>query len=68
MTQEAEELMQKSRQIGEDQIRDKFKKVYEGLLSGQSRSRALASAQRTLMKSYENPFYWGAFVLYGDYR
>ena len=32
------------------------------------RSEALQQAQLATMKKYENPYYWGAFVLYGDYR
>jgi CHAT domain-containing protein len=33
-----------------------------------SRSEALQRAQIEMMKKYDNPYYWGAFVLYGDYR
>ena len=33
-----------------------------------SRSEALQQAQLVMMRKYENPYYWGAFVLYGDYR
>jgi len=41
---------------------------YKNLLSGQTKSEALQQAQLAMMKKYENPYYWGAFVLYGDYR
>jgi len=37
-------------------------------LKTMSRSEALQQAQLVMMKKYENPYYWGAFVLYGDYR
>ena len=33
-----------------------------------SRAEALQRAQLAMMKRYENPYYWGAFALYGDYR
>jgi CHAT domain-containing protein len=32
------------------------------------KAEALRRAQMTMMDRYENPYYWGAFVLYGDYR
>lgn len=32
------------------------------------RAEALQRAQVAMMKLYDNPYYWGAFVLYGDYR
>lgn len=32
------------------------------------RAEALQQAQLAMMKKYDNPYYWGAFVLYGDYR
>jgi CHAT domain-containing protein len=41
---------------------------YKNLLAGLTKSEALQKAQLTMMKKYENPYYWGAFVLYGDYR
>ena len=37
-------------------------------LKTMSRSEALQQAQLVMMKKYDNPYYWGAFVLYGDYR
>jgi CHAT domain-containing protein len=37
-------------------------------LPSMSRVEALRRAQMTMMDRYENPYYWGAFVLYGDYR
>ena len=37
-------------------------------LKTMSRAEALQQAQLTMMKKYDNPYYWGAFVLYGDYR
>jgi tetratricopeptide (TPR) repeat protein len=37
-------------------------------LKSMSRSESLQQAQLVMMKKYENPYYWGAFVLYGDYR
>ena len=41
---------------------------YQNLLRGQSKSEALQRAQTALMQKFSNPYYWGAFVLYGDYR
>ena len=41
---------------------------YKNMLAGQTKSEALQRAQLEMMKKYENPYYWGAFVLYGDYR
>ena len=37
-------------------------------LKTMGRAEALQQAQLTMMKKYDNPYYWGAFVLYGDYR
>ena len=37
-------------------------------LKTMGRSEALQQAQLVMMKKYENPYYWGAFVLYGDYQ
>ena len=37
-------------------------------LKTMSRAEALQKAQMAMMKKYDNPYYWGAFVLYGDYR
>jgi CHAT domain-containing protein len=37
-------------------------------LKTMSRAEALQRAQLVMMKKYDNPYYWGAFVLYGDYR
>jgi CHAT domain-containing protein len=37
-------------------------------LKTMSRAEALQRAQIAMMKRYENPYYWGAFVIYGDYR
>jgi tetratricopeptide (TPR) repeat protein len=37
-------------------------------LKTMGRAEALQQAQLVMMKRYENPYYWGAFVLYGDYR
>ena len=37
-------------------------------LKTMGRAEALQQAQLVMMKKYENPYYWGAFVLYGDYR
>ena len=37
-------------------------------LKTMSRAQALQRAQITMMDKYDNPYSWGAFVLYGDYR
>jgi len=37
-------------------------------LKTMGRAEALQRAQIEMMKKYDNPYYWGAFVLYGDYR
>jgi len=37
-------------------------------LKTMGRAEALQRAQIEMMKKYKNPYYWGAFVLYGDYR
>jgi len=37
-------------------------------LKTMGRAEALQRAQLEMMKKYETPYYWGAFVLYGDYR
>ena len=37
-------------------------------LKTMGRAEALQRAQLEMMKRYENPYYWGAFVLFGDYR
>lgn len=38
---------------------------YRNLLT-MGKAEALRSAQRSIMKDYQHPFYWGAFILNGD--
>jgi len=38
---------------------------YQKILSGQSKTDALRSAQSELMKKYPEPYFWGSFVLIG---
>jgi hypothetical protein len=38
------------------------------LMPPAARAEALQRTQMAMMKKYDNPYYWGAFVLYGDYR
>ncbi|MBI1769400.1 MAG: CHAT domain-containing protein [Bacteroidetes bacterium] len=38
---------------------------YQKILSGQSKTDALRSAQSELMKKYAEPYFWGSFVLIG---
>jgi CHAT domain-containing protein len=40
---------------------------YAGLNSG-DKSKALAQAQRTVMKQHPHPFHWAAFTLIGDWK
>jgi CHAT domain-containing protein len=35
-------------------------------LAGESKAQALRSAQLTLLKTYEHPFYWAPLVLVGS--
>ena len=45
-----------------------MERFYANLRAGNTKSESLQSAQRDMMRTYPNPYYWGAFVLYGDYR
>jgi len=41
---------------------------YSGLSRGLSKSRALREAKTDMLRSrFRHPFYWAAFILYGDY-
>jgi len=41
---------------------------YSGLSRGLSKSRALREAKADMLRSrFRHPFYWAAFILYGDY-
>jgi tetratricopeptide (TPR) repeat protein len=41
---------------------------FYGNLATMPRAEALRKAQMTMTEKYAAPYYWGAFVLYGDYR
>lgn len=42
---------------------------YQGLSEGKSKAQALRMAKIKMMEStYSHPYYWGAFILNGDYR
>ncbi len=42
---------------------------YQGLTEGKSKVQALRNAKIRMMKSeYSHPYFWGAFILNGDYR
>ncbi len=42
---------------------------YRGLFEGKSKTQALRMAKIKMMEStYSHPYYWGAFILNGDYR
>lgn len=42
---------------------------YQGLYEGKSKVQALRLAKIRMLKSkYSHPYYWGAFILNGDYR
>ncbi len=42
---------------------------YRGLSEGKSKAQALRMAKIKMMEStYSHPYYWGAFILNGDYR
>ena len=42
---------------------------YELLSNGENKAQALRMAKIRMMKSkYSHPYYWGAFILNGDYR
>jgi len=42
---------------------------YRGLAEGKSKAQAMRMAKIRMMKSkYSHPYYWGAFILNGDYR
>jgi len=42
---------------------------YQGLAEGKSKAQALRMAKISMMKSkYSHPYYWGAFILNGDFR
>ena len=44
-----------------------MEEFYRNLVSGKSKSAALATARQTLIaKHYENPFFWAPFVLTGE--
>jgi len=45
-----------------------MKAFYSGLSRGLGKSRALREAKTDMLRSrFRHPFYWAAFVLYGDY-
>ncbi|MFC2167957.1 CHAT domain-containing protein, partial [Acidobacteriota bacterium] len=42
---------------------------YQGLYEGKSKAQALQGAKIKMIKSkYSHPYYWGAFILNGEYR
>jgi CHAT domain-containing protein len=42
---------------------------YQGLSEGENKAQALQNAKLKMIKSkYSHPYYWGAFILNGDYR
>jgi CHAT domain-containing protein len=43
-------------------------KMYDKLDKGLDKDKSLQNAQVELMKTYQDPFFWAPFVLYGDWR
>jgi len=43
-----------------------MEQFYCNLLQGQGRRDALRSAQKEIRRRWDDPFYWGAFILQGD--
>jgi len=41
-------------------------RFYEHWLDGNSASEALELAQQEIRKQYPHPYYWGAWICYGD--
>jgi hypothetical protein len=52
--------------VPEKQRLELLKELYGRVLAGESRSEALRAAQSAVKARYPDPFYWGAFVCYGD--
>jgi len=52
----------------DDKATSELMEIFYKNLRTMGRAEALQQAQLTMMKEYDNPYYWGAFVLYGDYR
>ena len=52
--------------VPDSQTQELMVHFYERLLQGVPRSDALRQAQLVLKEKYTHPFYWGAFICYGD--
>ncbi|MCJ7582919.1 MAG: CHAT domain-containing protein [Candidatus Aminicenantes bacterium] len=55
--------------INDESTVDFMNYFYQGLFEGKSKAQALQAAKIRMIKSkYSHPYYWGAFILNGDYR
>lgn len=52
--------------VPDKQTQELMEDFYRHILSGQSRSEALRSAQLAMKAKHSNPYYWGAFICQGN--
>jgi tetratricopeptide (TPR) repeat protein/CHAT domain-containing protein len=52
--------------VPDQQTRELMEHFYHGILAGQPRADALRKAQLAMKATYQDPYYWGAFICQGD--
>lgn len=61
----AEGVLMSLWKVDDQSTAELMQQFYERWLGGEHKATALREAQRTMMKTHRDPYYWGAFVLIG---
>ncbi len=61
----AEGVLMSLWKVDDQSTAELMQQFYKGWLGGEPKAAALREAQRAMMKTHRDPYYWGAFVLVG---
>jgi len=53
--------------VDDESTQELMSNFYKNFVTGMSKREAFSKAQQTVKEKYKDPYYWGAFVMVGEY-